>query len=73
MSAFEFIHRMLHSYCMHLCRPYISALVKASQKAFLNEKPLKVRLDQNGKVSEQDVTVVDVVLGLHGSQSQLRK
>lgn len=64
---------MIHSYCVHLCRPYMSALVKASQKAFLNEKPLKVRLDQKGKVSEQDVTVVDVVLGLYGSQSHLKK
>lgn len=63
---------MLQSYCVHLCGPYMSALVKASQKAFLNEKPLKVRLDQKGKVSEQDVTVVDVVLGLHGSQSHLK-
>lgn len=51
----------------------MSALVKAPQKAFLNEKPLKVRLDQKGKVSEQDVMVVSVVLGLHGSQSQFKK
>lgn len=51
----------------------MSALVKVPQKAFFNEKPLKVRLDQKGKVPEQDVTVVSAVLGLHGSQSQLKK
>lgn len=49
----------------------MSALVKASQKAFFNEKPLKVRLDHKARC--QNKTVVDVVLGLHGSRSQFKK
>lgn len=38
-------------------------------RALHNEKSIKVRLDQKGKVSEQEVMMVAMVADLHGSQS----
>lgn len=47
----------------------ISAHVRSLWRALHNEKPIKVRLDQKGKVSEQEVMMVAMVADLHGSQS----